>query len=230
MPDVLRFTECGLIVRVLTSPEDQHQAFQLRHAVYCRALRWVAAHRDGLEKDHYEEGSTSLGAFTTEGELLGLVRMIPANRPFMLEHDFLGLVGPLHKIRKHNDTAEVTRLTTRPGIDGHHKAVPVSCLLYKAIYRWSCMYNVRYLYMVVETRYLRTLRRWGFPCTPIGPARLLGTNTLCVAALLDWDIFRAHIAIRPSPFSAWITDTHQRSPGQPPLLWPGHDSAPPISA
>jgi len=217
-------------VRVLKSAEDQHKAFRFRHAIFCDSLHWVRAQTDGLEKDDYEEGSTSLGILTTADELLGIARMIPAHRPFMLEHSFRSLVGPLHSVRKSSDTAEVTRLATRPSPDLYRKAPPISCLLYKAIYRWSCAHDVRYLYLVVETRYLRTLRRWGFPCTPVGPACLLGPNTLCVAALLDWDIFRSHIATRPSPFTTWITDRHQKTQEPQPLLWPGHGYAPLVSA
>jgi len=230
MTDTFGFNESGLSVRVLESAEDRHKGFRLRHAIYCDSLRWVKAQTDGLEKDEYEDGSTSLGVLTAEGALLGVVRMIPGSRPFMLESHFRSLVGPHHSVRKRADTAEVTRLATSIMPRAYRKAPPVSCLLYKAIYRWSCAHDIRYLYLVVETRYLKTLHRWEFPCMPIGPARLLGVDGWCVAALLDWDTFRTKAAACPSLFTAWITDCHPKTQAPRPWLWPGHGCAPPVSA
>ena len=228
--DTVNFHESGLTVRVLESPADQHKAFALRHTIYCETLNWVKTQTDALERDDYEEGSTSLGVMTEDDELLGVVRMIPAGRPFMLEHGFQGLLDPLHRLRKCTDTAEVTRLTTRTPPKTYASAAPISCLLYKAIYRWSCAHHVRYLYLVVETHYLRTLQQWGFPCLPIGLPRLLGPRSLCIAAILDWDLFRERIEAHPSPFTAWITDHRSKTQAPPPLLWRGRGFAPSTSA
>lgn len=226
MHDQLALTEHGLTIRTLESPEDHIKAFQLRHEVYCRTLAWVKGRADGQERDDYEEGSTSIGAFTEDNTLVGIVRLIPSVRPFMLEREFRGLLSPDHVIKKQTDTVEVTRLATHPTSRSPQPSMPISCLLYKAIYHWSCRHGVRYLYLVVETAYLRTLRRWGFPCSPLGPAQVLQHDQPCVAALLDWHAFRVGAQARPSPFASWLMELHPTSPTPPPALSPERDCVP----
>lgn len=220
MNDRFGLTDNGLTVRILETPEDHLQAYRLRHAIYCRALAWVKGRPDGLECDDYEEGSTSIGVFTEENALVGVVRLIPSERRFMLEREFLTLVGPDHGIKKQADTVEVTRLATRPTPRSQRPSAPVSCLLYKGIYHWSCRHGVRYLYLVVQTPYLRTLRLWGFPCSVVGQAQVLGRGRPCVAALLDWDVFRALALEHPSQFTIWLMDSHQTNPAPQPGPWP----------
>lgn len=226
MNDRFGLTDNRSTVRILETPEDHLQAYRLRHAIYCRALAWVKGRPDGLERDDYEEGSTSIGVFTEDNRLIGLVRLIPSERPFMLEREFLALVGPDHGIRKQADTVEVTRLATRRTPRSQRPSVPVSCLLYKGIYHWSCCHGVRYLYLVVETPYLRTLSRWGFPCSVVGQPRVLDRGRPCVAALLDWNVFRALALEHPSPFTSWLMDGHQSSPAPPLGPWPEPGYAP----
>lgn len=224
METSIHFVEDKLTVRSLQTVADHHLAFRLRHDIYCQSLHWLPVQPNGLERDHYERGSKSLGIFREPQELLGAVRMIPSPCPFMLEGPFAELIGPHHNIRKDPDTAEVTRLAVRSG--GPMSSVSLSALLYKAIYQWSCFEQVRYLYMVVETRYLRALLRQGFPCVPIGPPRLMGPHTLCQAALLDWDQFRSRATQRPSAFSTWLTDNYQSNPAQQPGPQPAGGYAP----
>jgi len=220
MTDRFRFTDTRLTVRVLETCEDHLQAFRLRHAIYCTTLAWVKGRPDGLEWDDYEEGSTSIGAFTEDNTLVGVVRLIPSEYPFMLEREFPTLVGPDHRIRKQADTVEVTRLATRRMLRSHGPSLPISCLLYKGIYHWCCGHDVRYLHLVVETAYLRTLRTWGFPCSALGPARLLDRGAPCVAALLDWEAFRAQALAQPSPFTSWLMEHRQTRRAPPPALSP----------
>ena len=171
-----------LIVRPLIGPREHEQAFALRHAVYCQRLGWVPARGDGRERDDFEDGAVSLGALDARGTLLGVVRLIPADRPFMLERDFAPLLKG-RRLAKSRDCAEVTRLATRrvPGL----ASGAIAALLYDGIYRWSRRHGVRFLYFVVETRYHRILERLGFPCRALGPACRLG-ETVCVAVRLDW--------------------------------------------
>ncbi len=226
MNDHFGFTDNGLAIRILETPEDHLKAFRLRHAIYCQALGWVKGRPDGQECDDYETGSTSIGAFTEDNGLVGVVRLIPSDRPFMLEREFVALVGADHNIKKGADTVEVTRLATRRGSRSPRSSLPISCLLYKAIYHWSCRNGIRFLYLVVETAYLRTLRQWGFACSPVGPARILGCGEPCVAALLDWHAFRAQAQVRPSLFTNWLMESQKTNQGPPPALPPEHGYEP----
>lgn len=202
------FTENGLTVRILESAEDHKKAFRLRHAVYCEALKWVPPHPGHLEQDHYEQGSVSLGVLNGQQDLLGVVRIVPGSQPFMLEADFAPLVDPSHPLRKRPDTAEITRLATRPDMATRIQTRLIAPLLYKAIYRWVQLSYVRYLYFVVETRYLRALRRTGFPCVPIGHTQILGAGpgaVECAAVILDRQRFQDEFWAHPTPFLRRLT-------------------------
>lgn len=198
------FREAGYTIRIVETDEEHDQAFRLRHAVYCEQLGWVPACPDGRERDRYDPGSTTLGVFADHGQLLGLVRFIPPERPFMLEGDFRALLRPGYRLPKGRGTAEVTRLTTLPCGMRPSGAAPIANLLYKAIYRWSRACGVRFLYIVVETRFLEHLRHRGVPCVALGPPSRFGAGPPVVAALLDRALFERLACARPTPFCEWL--------------------------
>nr|EDZ37921.1 MAG: autoinducer biosynthetic protein/LuxI-type quorum sensing regulator [Leptospirillum sp. Group II '5-way CG'] len=218
------FVEDDLCVREIEEKKDHLKAYHLRHKVYCEILRWVEASPDELEIDRYDFFSTSLGVFEPSGHLLGVIRIIPSDSLFMLEKDFLPLVSPDHRIRKECDTAEITRLTT---LVPHHLTGTIqhriSMLLYKGVYHWSLLNGVRYLYFVVEARFLRVLKRGGFPCMPIGPVTTLGEGVQTVAVILDWEVFRLEANLGHPTFFHWIANRPQASPRREPLLQHEHD-------
>jgi N-acyl-L-homoserine lactone synthetase len=219
------FVEDDLSVREIVEKKDYLRAYHLRHKVYCDNLQWVESSPDKLEIDRYDFFSTSLGVFETGGDLLGVIRIIPSDSLFMLEKEFLPLVSADHRIRKECDTAEITRLTT---LVPHHLAVikqhRVSMLLYKGVYHWSLLNGVRYLYFVVETRFLRVLNRVGFPCVPIGPVTTLGRGVQTIAVILDWEAFRLEASLSQPHFFQWISNRPQVNQKREPLLQPEHDS------
>lgn len=223
MADIAPFTEGGLTVRVLDTPADRDRAFRLRHAVYCQKLRWVAPRPDGREYDRYDDGSTTVGVLTADDQIVGLVRLIPPGRPFMLDHDFRPLLRAGYCLPKGPDYAEITRLATRPAPIGTTRPLAVSSLLYKAIYRWACARGVRFLYLVVETRYLRHLRRRGLPCVPLGPPGRFGAGPLCIAARLDRRAFEHQADDSPTRFRDWLKADAPVSPEAPPWQSLGRD-------
>ncbi len=225
MAEMTPFREGGYTIRVVETCEEREQAFRLRHAVYCQKLGWVPACPDGRERDRYDPGSTTLGVFADDGQLLGLARLIPPERPFMLEEDFRALLQPGYRVRKGPDTAEVTRLTTLPQGTRTSGATPIASLLYKAIYRWSCAFGVRFLYIVVEERFLQHLCHRGLPCIPLGPPYRFGEGPPAVAALLDRALFERLTDARPTPFGAWLKGDGPIARTARPWRSPGRDYA-----
>ena len=219
------FIEDDLCIRVIEEKEDHLKAYRLRHKVYCDILRWVDSSPDELEIDRYDFFSTSLGVFEPGGNLLGVIRIIPSDSLFMLEKDFVSLVFPDHHIRKECDTAEITRLTTLVPLNlTVTKQQRISMLLYKGVYHWSLLNGVRYLYFVVEKRFLRVLNRVGFPCMPIGPVITLGDGVQTIAVILDWKVFRLEANLGRPKFFNWIANLPQVSQRIEPLPPPEHDS------
>jgi len=204
----INFYESGYWIRSMESDEDRMQAYRLRHTVFCDTIKWVPPHPSGLEMDRYDSFATSLGIFGEDGELAGMVRFLPPDHPFMLETDFSALVGEDHTIRKQANTVELSRLTLsrRHLLSGRTAPLCPSTLLYRGIYQWSVANGVRFLYLVVEQRFLRALLMAGFPCEIIGQIKPLPpARVTSVAAILDWEAFRSQDRVDRADFVKWVT-------------------------
>jgi len=103
------------------------------------------------EVDAYDNNSILLGVFDERKELIGIARLMFSDMPMMLEKEFLKLVSPLHKLHKSKNTAEVTRLGIRKLMRKKSKRQAVMAI-YKGIYLWSILNDVRYLYLIVEKK------------------------------------------------------------------------------
>jgi len=80
------------------------------------------------------------------------------------------------------DTAEVTRLGIKKLMRKKSKRQAVMAI-YKGIYLWSILNDVRYLYLVAEKKMFRAFTITGFPCKRIGPVKTLngGVESLATA-------------------------------------------------
>jgi acyl homoserine lactone synthase len=98
--------------------------------------------------------------------------------------------------------APESRRTLVPGDLGSHG---LSMLVYKGIYHWCVMHNIRYVYMVVELKVYRMLQAKGFHSQMVGEPRTMSDGCVAVAAFIDWQEFIATNApLRPS-FVRWFT-------------------------
>ncbi len=202
----IAFYEGRFLVKTLTEQQDLVEAYRLRHKVFVDRLQWVPASPLELEVDAYDAWAISVGLFMGDGTLAGLFRILVPPGPFMLESEFRPCLLPGYRLRKEPDTVEITRLTVDPGIHDKGLSSRMMLALFKGVYQWSVFNDVRYLYMVVEKRFLRVLRAIGFPCEPISPAVALPpAGALSVAAVLDWDQFRDESAQKRPEFLRWIT-------------------------
>ena len=182
------FNEGDFLVKVLESKMEREKAYVLRHEIFCSELKWVSEKDDGREVDAYDNNSILLGVFDERKELLGIARFIFSYLPMMIEKEFSELVSPFHRIQKGINTAEVTRLGIRKLMRKKSKRQAVMAI-YKGIYLWSILNDIRYLYLVVEKRMFRAFTITGFPCKRIGPVIKLNGGVESVAATLDWREF-----------------------------------------
>lgn len=210
-PEGIQFYEGDLLVKTLNRREEI-EGYKLRHRVFSDGLQWVESSADGLETDRYDSWATSVGLFLKGGRLSGVFRLLPTKGPFMLEKEFRVLLQPNCVLRKMKDTVEITRLTVDPYITDKGLSSRMMQTLFKGVYRWSVQNDVRYLYMVIEKRFIRVLRAIGFPCEIIGPCKALPpARVLSVAAILDWDHFRS-VSRRKNPwFLNWISSVEKRN-------------------
>ena len=203
----IAFCEGEFLVKALESEEELWQAYHLRHRVFAEKLRWVPERNDQLESDVYDAWSTSIGLFSNQ-QLLGMVRMTPAPFPFMLESEFSGCLVGSHRVRKELDTAEITRLAVDPTITDRGLSAKLMRTIFKGMYHWTLANNIRYTYLVVESRLLRVVQRIGWPCHAIGaPVALPPADVLSVGALLDLDEFRSAAASMRPEMLKWLHTT-----------------------
>ncbi len=195
-------------VKILNS-EDLLQSYSLRYKVFTEELMWTKYSSLQLETDSYEDGSISFGVFGRGGELEASLRLIPSSNKYMLEQDFSFLVEKNHKIRKSLDTAEITRLcmkkvTRKKLIEYPFGKHSVSLLLYRELFQWCLLNNIRYIYMVVELKVLRLLNIIGFPCGAIGEPIKMPDGVFAIAAILDWNSFNRLNRDKNPEFLKWF--------------------------
>lgn len=199
------FKEGHLMVKTL-SGDELVRSYRLRHKVFAESLKWVPTTEDGQEMDVYDLWGVTIGLLRDDGALLGMARILPSSGLFMLEKDLRALLPAGHTIRKHPDTAEITRLAIDPAIRDKGMSAKVMLAVLKGIYQWAVENDVRYYYLEVEHRFLRVLRALGFPCEPLGePVALPPAGASSVAALYDMVRFDTENAVRRPEFLRWMT-------------------------
>jgi acyl homoserine lactone synthase len=201
----IEFWEDRLLVKTLSAEQDLSAAYHLRHQVFADRLQWVTKCDDELEIDAYDAFATSVGLFDDERKLRGVFRMVSPPYPFMIESEFRPCLLPNCEIRKERDTVEITRLALDPTLTDKGLSIRLMQVLFKGVYQWSMQNEVRYLYMVVEKRFLRVLRGMGFSCEAISPAvSLPPAGVLSIAAVLDWQQFHETCPQKQPSFFQWI--------------------------
>ena len=226
--------EGGFTVKNMTSDEEKIKAYRLRHRIFAEELRWVATSESMLEKDSYDCHAVSIGVFDDRNRLVGLARLIRPQARFMIEKEFSIMVGSWHTIRKQSDTAEASRLCVLPearntSVQGNFGIHNVSMFLYKGIYQWCARNNIRYIYVVVETKIHRMFMARGFPCRLAGEPVTMADGCTAVAATIDFEeLVRINRVKRPA-FTQWFTQ-YQSSQVQVQRRRPGFYSPPQVSA
>jgi acyl homoserine lactone synthase len=211
------FTQGGLLVKTLETEGELRGSYELRHRIFAERLRWVPESEERLESDVYDTWSRSLGVFSEQGRLLGIVRLTHAPLPFMLESEFSACLVGVHRVRKQLDTAEITRLAVDPHITDRNVSAMLLRTLFKGMYWWCRLHDVRYTYMVVEHRLLKVVQRMGWPCRPISdPVALPPADVLSIAALLDLEEFRGNAEKRRRELLAWLStpESEQKVPAR----------------
>jgi N-acyl-L-homoserine lactone synthetase len=202
----IEFYEGRFLIKTLSEKKEVVDAYRLRHKVFSETLKWVPLSHDELETDPYDSWAASVGLFSEDGSLVGVFRLLPASRPFMLETEFRAFLTPGYTLRKERDTNEITRLTVDPSLQEKGLSSRMLLVLLKGLYQWLLGNDVLYSYMVVEKRFLRALRAMGFPCKPISPFKALPpAGALSVAAILDWEEFRYENSKKRPEFLEWIS-------------------------
>lgn len=200
----------GFIVKTLTDEKGKFQAYRLRHRIFAQELQWIPQREDGLERDDYDKNAVHFGVFNEHKKLLAYLRLIMPDKYFMIEREFISLVGPEHKIRKERDTVEISRLCVSPE-EGNNKifcnfgVYNASIFLFKGVYQWCIRNNIRYLYAVAEQKVYRLFCTKGFPYKLIGKPKIMQDGVIAVAVIMDWKEFEGLNIIKRPKLVNWFT-------------------------
>ncbi len=203
----LIFQEGNFLVKTLNTPEELEASFRLRHEVFCGELKWVPPSPDGMEKDAYDGFAQNIGVFNEMNQLVGNIRLIRADYPFMIEKEFAFLMPKGANIRKGPDIAEVTRLCVRK-LNRFNQAGPnIAHLLYKGLYQWNLNNGIRYSWMVIEKKSYRHLRLTGLPVEALDNKFLTMPGGIKAAiCTLDWCRFEDIAGDKKPELLEWMRD------------------------
>lgn len=183
-------TEGDFTVKNFEDANAKHQAYQLRHNIFCQELSWVLMTEKGLEIDIYDKHAIFFGVFDGQQKLLAFLRLILPEVSFMMENEFSCLVGTNYRLRKEIDTAEISRLCVaaearKDKASGNFGLHFLSMLLFKGTYQWCTKNNIRHLYAVTEYKIFKLFCIKGFPCKLIGDPQVMPDGVLAVAFIID---------------------------------------------
>jgi len=200
----LHLEESGYTIKTLETQEEFIKSFRLRHLVFAETLRWVSESPGNLEIDEYDRFAIPLAVFRGT-EMLSYIRVVLSRDYYMLEKDFRVLVRDGRDIRKTVDTCETSRFCVHPEARADKIAgYNVFMFLFKGLYTWCRINNIRFIQTVVEDKVNRLICAKGFPCDPIGDAVTFGDNTVALAVTVDWRAFEANNLVKRPKLVEWF--------------------------
>lgn len=109
------------------------QSYQVRHRAFIEKQHWDVPHCYGMEYDTYDTpAAVYLLARNEFGTVLGLTRLIPTRRPYMLDEIWPQMLGDRAGAHA-EDTWEATRFAVDPDLDAKKRqgvalAITLACL------------------------------------------------------------------------------------------------------
>jgi len=169
--DAIELREGTLVARVLdpNTKGEIRRAGGFRHNIFREELRWLLEDTGPAETDRYDDGASHFGVFSESGELVGYCRLILPETGFMIESEFAELVDPGYRIRKEEDTVEMSRFAIPSHLRGDPRGFEIISLLLRSVYSWAILNRVRYFYGVCATDHLAFVQTYFTCCEAIGP-------------------------------------------------------------
>ena len=207
------FEHDGLIVRGIDSCDRTEMGtfHKLRYGYFVEEKKWVApcGETPYCERDGYDAACLHLAVFQGDHPVAYL-RALPWHEGlgFMLERDFRCLLSDealagLHK----KSSLEISRLVLAPALPPA-AVLPVTELLFKALYRLCRESEIEHLYAVLEPGWLRRFTRcFHLPFQAIGAAQRFPDGTRAVAAYAHLrELERSLQAVDPQKLRWYQTD------------------------
>lgn len=180
------------------SHELAHEAYKIRHKVYCSELNFEEINHQEIERDQYDDHSSQLVVFhKREKAYVGCARLVHgyhdgAHFPLPFEHHCHGRLDEtiIQKIKESGEKyAEISRLaidrefrhkghSKKFGLPQESKAkslavrsaksASILLSLYLGLQALSKEQGVRYVFAIVEPRLLKNFHKHGIPAVQVG--------------------------------------------------------------
>jgi acyl homoserine lactone synthase len=220
----INFCEGRFSAKTFSSDDGIEDAFKLRHKIFAEQLRWVQETASRLERDRYDDYSVHFGVYEDDA-LLAYLRVVKPGCPYMIDKEFVSLVGPDHEVRRAMDACEISRLCVSPEArrlmtTDNSWCDSIQMILHKSLYHWCNMHGIRYLYFVVERKVYRMMRFSGIVCKPIGDPLVMPDGVEAIAVILDLREFDAYNERKNPRMYQWFSQ-YQPIPSVLPSQRPG---------
>ena len=187
--DLIQVKDGSLTARVL-EPDNQNEmgeARTFRHKIFLEELGWSLLDSNGQEFDEYDKNSVHFGAFEDSDQMVGYCRLILNKNGFMIEKEFAELVYPGYRIRKKDDTVEISQFAIPKERRGKVEGFRVIGVLLRCVYQWAKANRVRYIYGVCASDHLGFVREYFSCAKQIGPDHEYQPGVSSSAFILDFE-------------------------------------------
>ncbi len=156
------------------SPDVFEGIARYRHKVFVETLGWELPARAGLELDQFDRADTIyVAARQEDGRLVGAGRLLPTDRPYLLETVFPQLMGDAEPPRR----ADIWELSRFAAVDFDEASTyplsqfssPIAVGLLREVLRLAAAHGVVRLITVSPLGVERLLRRAGFAARRAAP-------------------------------------------------------------
>lgn len=174
--------------RIVTEPDLIEKIYRLRYQIYVEELKFISPHRcsNGKEIDKFDLIAIHIGAFDSEGELCGAVRLVPDSEfKFPLEeHCYYPLIEHYIGLSRKR-IFEISRLVISkkyrfngPGSNYFKRLTPLLFGMYSVAYHESVKLGINYWIAAMEHSLFKLVGNHGFKFRQIGePIEYFGKVT-----------------------------------------------------
>ncbi|KZD08337.1 acyl-homoserine-lactone synthase [Oceanibaculum pacificum] len=162
------------------------ELFRFRNRYFNEIRGWNLPLDHGREIDRFDcDPAIHVAAVEEDGTLVGCFRLLPTERPHLLDTHFPALMGE-HPVLRGPDVWEISRLAVIPRMKRRvfrAETMRITAHLLKTLFEVCDDLEIGALTCVTDTQFERLLHIGGFECRRFGDALQIGVES-CVAGSL----------------------------------------------
>ncbi len=194
----------------INDKDDRVKAYRLRHRIFAETLKWVPCTETELEIDEYDPYAVHFGVFNESGRMLAYLRLLKADRVYMLEREFLCTINGGQELRKETSSCELTRFCVDRSarnvlVSTDFGDFPLFMLLFKGVYQWCMLNGIEIIYGVTDRFVFRLANMRGFLLQPLGSPVCMPDGVVALSFRLDCREFRSLASVSRPGTVRWFS-------------------------